>query len=89
MFGLSLGMVLSVCTCWFPYLNVLYLLILVHAHTGVPYLILPLFPCVLRYSVAFYRVALYVCCSENTGHADVMWSVFSSFAVSGFSVFVA
>jgi hypothetical protein len=51
MSGLFLRMVLAVFTCysitWLPYIHDLFLLSLVHAHTNVHFLILPLFPLLL------------------------------------------
>ena len=64
MSGLLLGMVLSVCTCWFtiwlPCLLDLFLLILVNNHTSVFCPIVPLFPCICWSVVVhtFYRVFL-------------------------------
>jgi len=102
MSGLLLGIVLSVCTCWFrsmlPCLLDLFLPILAHVHTIVFCPILPLFPCIC-WSVFVHTLScLFMYCSfASIGHADIMWSIVSSncwqslrlLSVSLFSIFVA
>jgi len=46
MSSLLIGMVLSVCTVWLPCFHALFLLIVLHDYTIVPFMILSLFPCI-------------------------------------------
>jgi hypothetical protein len=64
MADLSLAIVLSVFTCWFHQIVTLpsqfFLLILVHAHTSVPCLILPLFLCMWKSVVDWTHTIAYL-----------------------------
>jgi len=73
MFGLSLWMTLSICTCPFlnlilPYLHGFFLLILAHCHTDVHCLILPLFPCIRQSVIGYTLYHVSLCTFFVIGH---------------------
>jgi hypothetical protein len=85
--GLLLGIVLFVCFCWFhnifTYLHDLFRLVLIHGHTSVNCLILPLFPCICSSAVehththTLSRLFMY-CSFAYIGHVDEKFSAVSS-----------